>query len=90
MVALLTLIFVNSSSSNSFRSITEYCPIHFNVQTIVSTYVQGLAYDETHRHLHVVITRNANIKPMRFIHFTLGVQFKQQQQPVLVEAANVV
>jgi len=35
-------------------------------------------------------TRNANIKPMRFIHFTLGVQFKQQQQPVLVEAANIV
>ena len=33
-------------------------------------------------------TRNANIKPMRFIHFTLGVQFKGQ--PVPTEAATVV
>jgi len=33
-------------------------------------------------------TRNANVKPLRFVHFTLGVQFKQQM-PV-AEAANVV
>jgi len=37
-------------------------------------------------------TRNSNVKPMRFIHFTLGVQYKQQSQVQIapVTETNVV